>query len=371
MTPLECVQQFGANFCQCGTTNQGYQYCYYSRPATGMYTSLESCEAVWGVGQCVCPTGQTTCQLASSGQSSTPLTCNGQIYVFTGQKTECRRAGVMSAGTNCCKSNAPADAACSFANVSKEIGLGEIASLAFSLGTSLAQFAGMDVKQMLAEEIGHAVVQQWIATGTTEGILSDLTTMLGKEGAQAAVDVLNLDIASGAISTAGQELGDATITEASSAVAEAVGSVLTIAGWVYFAYQVYNMYAQLSQCTAGELMLGCKIAKGVCHHVGSRCKSQAFGTCLQKVDVYCCYNSKLARIINEQGLPQIGKSFGTGDIPYCKGFQLDEFVMLNLSDIDLSEYSDDLMREMAPNAQQQYMDALNRMQNTYNLQQQN
>jgi len=96
---------------------------------------------------------------------------------------------------------------------------------------------------------------------------------------------------------------------------------------------------------------------------------QIFGTCLQRMEVYCCYNSKLARIVNEQGLSQVGRDFGTGENANCHGFTLDEFAMLNLSKIDLSEYEDDLMKELSPNVQAQYIESLNRIKNTFNTNQ--
>jgi len=362
MTPLECAQKFGVNFCQCGTTEEGYQYCYYSRPSTGYYTTMASCEAVWGAGQCICPEGET-CRLNDAQNEAAPLECNGKIYIFTGQKMECRKAGVMSAGNNCCESKGKEDQSCSFENISKEIGMGQIASLAFSLGTSLASLAGYDAKKILADKLGTIVVEEWVKNGTTAGLTHEMTMLFGSDNAQYVLDLADAAIAQGAENaTENTALGSAA-----SEVAGAIADLISFAGWVYFAYQLYNMYTEMQKCTSGELMLGCKIAKGVCHHAGSRCKSQAFGTCLQRMEVYCCYNSKLARIVNEQGLPQLGKSFGTGENANCKGFTLDEFVTLNLGDIDLTEYQDDLMRELSPNAQKKYMESLDTLQNTLNM----
>lgn len=34
------------------------------------------------------------------------------------------------------------------------------------------------------------------------------------------------------------------------------------------------------------------------------------GICLTKRDVYCCFQSKISRILQEQGRPQLGKTWG-------------------------------------------------------------
>ena len=46
---------------------------------------------------------------------------------------------------------------------------------------------------------------------------------------------------------------------------------------------------------------------------------------------YCCFESKLSRILQEQGRPQIGKPWGTPKRETCLGFTVDEFARLDLS----------------------------------------
>jgi conjugal transfer mating pair stabilization protein TraN len=50
--------------------------------------------------------------------------------------------------------------------------------------------------------------------------------------------------------------------------------------------------------------------------VGERCDRQVLGACIQKSQVYCVFDGKLARIIQEQGRrDQLGVKFGSGDSP--------------------------------------------------------
>jgi conjugal transfer mating pair stabilization protein TraN len=81
---------------------------------------------------------------------------------------------------------------------------------------------------------------------------------------------------------------------------------------------------------------------GMCHEVGSYCTSSFLGICLEKAKGHCCFNTKLGRIIQEQGRHQL-KSFnavgwGTPKKPLCRGFTPEEFQALDFSKMDLSEY---------------------------------
>ena len=95
-----------------------------------------------------------------------------------------------------------------------------------------------------------------------------------------------------------------------------------------------------SWCNDTERELKKRKQAGTCHEVGTYCskKIKFIGLCLERKKSYCCFNSKLSRIVNEQGRPQIGKTWGDTKDPYCKGFTPAEFGGLDFSRIDLSEY---------------------------------
>jgi conjugal transfer mating pair stabilization protein TraN len=61
-------------------------------------------------------------------------------------------------------------------------------------------------------------------------------------------------------------------------------------------------------------------------------------TCIEQTQSYCCFNSRLAKIINEQGRGQVGKTWGSGENPDCSGFTTAEFEQLDFSRIDMSEF---------------------------------
>jgi conjugal transfer mating pair stabilization protein TraN len=90
-------------------------------------------------------------------------------------------------------------------------------------------------------------------------------------------------------------------------------------------------------CSSAEKQLDEKDDKGLCHKLGSYCSDKVLGICVTSKDAYCCFESKLSRILQEQGRPQIGKPWGKPKSETCKGFTLDEFSHLDLSVMDFSE----------------------------------
>jgi len=82
------------------------------------------------------------------------------------------------------------------------------------------------------------------------------------------------------------------------------------------------------------------------HFVGTHCvDSWPLVGCVQTAQVHCVFQSKLGRIIQEQGRPQLSTtihSWGTADTPNCRGFTPEEFQSLDFSKMDLSEYFSDI-----------------------------
>ena len=100
----------------------------------------------------------------------------------------------------------------------------------------------------------------------------------------------------------------------------------------------------LKYCAPSEKDTNTARDAGSCHYVGDYCKtSWPFIGCVQKSQVYCCFNSKLGRMIQEQGRGQLKKfapdgQWGSSTGPNCVGFAPAELQMLDFSQMDLSEY---------------------------------
>lgn len=90
-------------------------------------------------------------------------------------------------------------------------------------------------------------------------------------------------------------------------------------------------------CSREEMLLHQRDAQGFCHYVGTYCSSSFLGVCLTKRKAYCCFESKLSRILQEQGRTQLNKPWRSPKKEQCDGFTVDEFARLDLSKMDFSE----------------------------------
>ncbi len=98
----------------------------------------------------------------------------------------------------------------------------------------------------------------------------------------------------------------------------------------------------LSACSEGEQELAIKRQSGQAHHQRNYCGSKAFfGSCTVRKSDFCTFNSRLARLIQEQGRAQLG--IGWGD---CRGFSVEELGQIDWSQVDLTEVAADIEAQM-------------------------
>ena len=78
----------------------------------------------------------------------------------------------------------------------------------------------------------------------------------------------------------------------------------------------------------------------LCHGVGSYCSSRLpiIRLCIETTESYCCFNSRLARILNEQGRAQLGRGWGGAKSPDCSGFTVAQLQALDFSRMNLAEF---------------------------------
>jgi hypothetical protein len=96
-------------------------------------------------------------------------------------------------------------------------------------------------------------------------------------------------------------------------------------------------------CESSDAPAAIKSRLGYCHYVGKYCEKKSIFGCMVKRKSYCCFQSKLARIINEQGREQIGKPWGSPKYPDCTGFTEQELAQLDFSQMDFSEIADEII----------------------------
>jgi len=117
-----------------------------------------------------------------------------------------------------------------------------------------------------------------------------------------------------------------------------------------------------ASCSKSENEEWSLASKGNCVIVGEYCDTKFLWMCMATKQVSCCFNSKFARILHQQGRPQLKAFagmvgvkdyyggynvgvFGSTKAPNCRGFTPDEFQMLDFSQIDLSEYIADIDKQ--------------------------
>lgn len=99
----------------------------------------------------------------------------------------------------------------------------------------------------------------------------------------------------------------------------------------------------LSSCSSDEKALGKAKEKKLTVYVGEYCSKKVLGVCLEKKRGYCQFDSKLARIVQEQGRrDQLGVGFGSGKSPECRGITVDELQRLDFGVMNFSDFYSDL-----------------------------
>ncbi len=97
-------------------------------------------------------------------------------------------------------------------------------------------------------------------------------------------------------------------------------------------------------CDEDEAMLAQMRGAGLCSdRIGDWCDKEVLGVCITRRQSYCCYNSKIAKIINVQGREQLGMGWGNTRSPTCDGFTATQLAQIDFSRIDMSEFINDVM----------------------------
>ncbi|MCW2351778.1 conjugal transfer protein TraN [Sphingobium sp. B12D2B] len=153
----------------------------------------------------------------------------------------------------------------------------------------------------------------------------------------------------------------------SGAIPLATGAAALAGGPVAIAGLV-TPFLVLFACSQDEMKLDIKDRMGLCHNLGSYCSSSFLGICSMKRTAYCCFESKLSRVLQEQGRPQLGKPWGSPKKESCEGFTVDEFARLDLSVMDFTDvYSDFLDAAKLPDEVQTMADIQTKIQSYYDL----
>ncbi len=220
---------------------------------------------------------------------------------FKGEASECHRNLLV----NCCKSKGGASGS------RNDVVADQLGALAFKVGAETIRTWGSTYMFEALFNSGFGMLQEYAMSSLAGGLLSP-DFSLSFWGASFSFDaagslVVGFDPYSLALSIA--------------------------------IYVIMDMM----QCEEEEQILGMKRGQGLCHKVGSWCSKKILGACLTKKESWCCFPSKLARIVNEQGRPQIGKSWGAEKHPDCSGFTPEQMTQLRFDQMNFSEFINDVV----------------------------
>lgn len=94
-----------------------------------------------------------------------------------------------------------------------------------------------------------------------------------------------------------------------------------------------------AKCSEQEKALGKAKGKGLTLYVGEFCAKKILGACFRHKRSYCVYDSKLAKIIQQQGaMSQLGKGLGSSERPTCAPLTPEELGQINFEHIDFAEF---------------------------------
>lgn len=178
--------------------------------------------------------------------------------------------------------------------------------------------------------------KQYICDGDIYCIGGDCETI----DRQANTEFKDAAVALHAAVQAGREFDPANLTLFKGERAtckKAVFGILNCCAGKAFPLIPYGQLLLALGCSQEEILLHQRDAQGLCAYVGSYCSDNVLGVCLTKKKVYCCFESKLSRILQEQGRPQLGLGWDKPRRETCRGFTIDEFSRLDLSKMDFSE----------------------------------
>ncbi|HDU8655901.1 TPA: type-F conjugative transfer system mating-pair stabilization protein TraN [Morganella morganii subsp. morganii] len=99
----------------------------------------------------------------------------------------------------------------------------------------------------------------------------------------------------------------------------------------------------LAGCDSEEKAIGKAKDRKLAVYVGTDCSKKVLGVCLQKKEGYCVFDSKLAKIVQEQGRSwQLGIGFGSGNNPDCRGITIEELQAIDFGRLNFADFYEDM-----------------------------
>ncbi|MEI8295903.1 MAG: conjugal transfer protein TraN [Alphaproteobacteria bacterium] len=108
----------------------------------------------------------------------------------------------------------------------------------------------------------------------------------------------------------------------------------------------WGVSLHLTECAPDELELSDLRKAKKCVHIGTFCAEKHLTVCTRKQTSFCCFGTKLSRLIQEQAHAQLGLGWGTPEKPECQGLTAEQLSLLDFSKMDLTELYSDIQATM-------------------------
>lgn len=283
----------------------------------------------------------------------------GSCELFPGEARTCKRA--VGGMVNCCEQPGG-------------VSLGDYLKLVMAIGKVDSAIMSMEGTSQLRgawEVLRSPLTDTWAAakdawtstvnsvTGSTtsaatnaasQGLIEQAKQAMIRQTAEWTVELFGTEATNMLFSTvatdattglAGAAVVDGSVVGGSLQLGGGQAIIGTALGWIMWAYMVYQVFTILVNiiwaCEESEFQLGVERQLKSCHLVGSYCNT-SFGTCIERRESYCCFNSPLSRILQEQIRPQLGMDWGTARNPQCGGLTITQFGSADWTRVDLSEW---------------------------------
>lgn len=371
--------------------------CMQNPNSGGFQCSPNPCVDTGGGGDVDITDPQDPTYYDDDGDRDADGNCLGTVYIFSGKPGRCRPPGwTVGMINNCCDKGdvMPENTGSSLGLMSSMYDLAKMASAMYQAAQGWAMYTNAVNNFNYTPTQAMDLVLSNLTTSVNNGAMTAsqaATQVAGAQAAQAGASQATA-MADAAIN-AGKNLAAAAISYAVGAIIKAlggdqdavmVGSVSTTAMLAMFTSLLAGPQAIVgiilivimrvlmgSGCEPIDIITSGQVKSGRCHFVGDYCEKQwALVGCVQQAKGYCCFNSMLARIINEQGRPQLsvfGPTGGWGEAnkPECRGLTPDEFQALDFQRIDLSEYFDVVQKDLDAKIQASQQNITNSIQRRF------
>ncbi|MGB9811555.1 MAG: conjugal transfer protein TraN, partial [Dictyoglomus turgidum] len=326
--------------------------------------------------------------------------CLGELYIFNGKGMRCRKSGIQTGFHNCCnesrgkltdstgstggtlshmidviKAIAAVKQAVQFGYMLYKLTQGGYAVISkignvvevlnISAGKVIASYSALsaegkallDVAKQYYTNAGYipdtGISYSLTGADADKVVSTGISDYIQNLGPQMAVTIVQLGVS--------QIVKDPVLSSAINLVITSLAVAANILPPIGIALQVVQLFLSLfmARCDQQDILTSTLNESKYCHEVGEYCvKKWPLVGCVQKARGFCCFNSKLARIVHEQGRPQLqafapNGAWGDPKNPNCRGFRPEEFQALDFNKIDLSEYIEDIQKNIRQNLEPQ------------------